>query len=256
MWRATCPTPKPDAGPGTDPAAGAAAEAAARIGGVRQLPFPVDVKYARSVNENYQELRRLRISSILVALLWIAGGVAAAIFGSGGWYILAAALVVMGVGSIVMAYLLPRKVGSIKQQYERSQLVGAVLAEKRRHGVTLLGLVNVSRTGDVDPVYALVTRTATAVTGHPMVVGAKIPCVAVLQDRSSRYRGASWQTASLMPLSWGTKDKSVIGQGQSLIAGYEWDLLQRSIARAAEVDKSPNQMILLSNRDLPDALRD
>lgn len=222
---------------------------------MRQLSFPVDVKYAKGVNENYQELRRLRISSILVALLWVAGGVVAAVLGSGGWYILAVVLIAMGVGSIIMAFLLPRKVGSIKHQYEHSQLVGALLADKRRHGVTLLGLVNASRTGDEDPVYALVTRNATAVTGHPAVVGAKIPCVAVLQDRTRRRSGAAWETASLMPLSWATTDKSVIGQAQSMIEGYEWDLLQRSLGRTAEVDKQPNQMILLSKRDLPEALR-
>ncbi|MDN5759594.1 MAG: DUF3239 domain-containing protein, partial [Tomitella sp.] len=191
-----------------------------------------------------------------VALLWVAGGVAAAVLGSGGWYILAAAFIAMGVGSIVIAYLLPRKVGSIPNQYARNPLVGAVLAEKRRHGVTLLGLVNVSRRGDEEPAYALVTRTATAVTGHPSVIGAKIPCVAVLQDRSSRRKGDTWQNASLMPLSWGTKDKSVIAEGASDIPGYEWDLLARSIPRTAEVDKQSSQMLLLADRDLPKALRE
>ncbi len=222
---------------------------------MRQLPFTVDVQHAKSVNENYQELRRLRVSSIVVALLWIAGGVVAAVLGSGAWYVLAAALIVMGVGSVVLAFLLPRKVGSIPEQYAHSQLVGAVLAQKRRHGITLLGLVNVSRTGDEHPAYALVTRTASAVTGHPSVVGAKIPCVAVLQDRSRRRRTATWETASLMPLSWGTKDKSVIGEGQSLIAGYEWDLLKKNIDRTDEVDAQRDGILLLADRDLPQALR-
>lgn len=223
---------------------------------MRTLSFPVDTKYAKSVNENHQELRRLRVSSGLTALLWIAGGAAAAVFGSGGWYVLAAVLIVLGVGSIATAFILPLKVGTLKQQYARSELVGAVLADKRRHGVTLLGLVNVSKGGDSDPIYALVTRTATAVTGHPTIVGAKIPCVAVLQDRSSRRKGPNWQTASLMPLAWGTKDKSVIAQGTSDVPGYEWDLLSRSIPRTEYVDRQKERMLLLAKSELPGPLRE
>ena len=222
---------------------------------MRNLSFPLDLKYAKSNNENYAELRRLRISALIVAVGLLAGGIALFLLGSGVLDLIGIALVIISVATAALWFILPRKVGSIEHQYASSPLVGSLLADKRQHGVTLLGLVNVSRDPDANPRYALVTRTAPPIIGHPSVVGAKIPCAAVLADRTSTPQGDTWDTASLMPISWGTKDKSVIARASGEIQNYEWDLLKRSLPRAEEVRATKNQLVLLATEELPHALR-
>ncbi len=222
---------------------------------MRNLSFPLDLKHAQSNNENYAELRRLRVSALMVSVALLAGGIAFFLLGSGLLYLIGIALVAISFGTASMWFILPRKVGSMAHQYASSPLVGALLAAKRQHGITLLGLVNVSRDPDNHPRYALVTRTCQSIMGHPSVVGAKIPCAAVLADRTTKPQGDTWDTASLMPISWGTKDKSVIARATGEIEGYEWDLLKRSLPRVEDIRTTPNQMVLLATDELPHALR-
>lgn len=222
---------------------------------MRNLSFPLDLKYAKSNNENYSELLRLRVSALIASAALLAGGIALFLLGGGVLDIVGIALVAIALATVSLWFILPRKVGTIESQYAASPLVGAVLAAKRKHGITLLGLVNVSREPDTHPRYALVTRTATAVSGHPSVVGAKIPCAAVLADRTSKPQGETWDTASLMPIAWGTRDKAVIARATGEIQNHEWDLLKRSLPRLEEVRVTRNQLVLLATEELPHALR-
>ena len=222
---------------------------------MRNLSFPLDLSYAKSNNENYAELRRLRVSTLIVSVALLAGGIALFLLGSGLLDIVGIALVVISLGTASLWFILPRKVGSIEHQYATSPLVGSILAAKRQHGVTLLGLVNVSRDPDQNPRYALVTRTSPPIVGHPSVVGAKIPCAAVLADRTTKPQGDTWDTASLMPISWATKDKSVIARATGEIESAEWDLLKRSLPRVEEVRTTRNQLVLLATEELPHVLR-
>lgn len=222
---------------------------------MRNLSFPLDLKHAKSNNENYAELRRLRVSAMIVSVLLFAGGVALFLLAGGVWDIVGVALIVIGLATASLWFILPRKVGSIESQYASAPLVGAILAAKRQHGVTLLGLVNVSREPEKNPRYALVTRTCPPIVGHPSVVGAKIPCAAVLADRTTKPTGDTWDSASLMPISWGTKDKSVIARATGEIDGLEWDLLKRSLPRVEEIRTTENQMVLLATAELPHILR-
>lgn len=222
---------------------------------MRNLSFPLDLSFAKSNNENYTELRRLRVSALIVSVAFLAGGIALFLLGSGLMDIVGIALVLIGLATVSLWFILPRKVGSIEHQYASSPLVGAMLAEQRKHGVTILGLVNVSRDPDNKPRYALVTRTAQPIIGHPSVVGAKIPCAAVLADRTSKPQGETWQTASLMPIAWGTKDKSVIARATGEVTVAEWDLIKRSLPRMDEVRATRDQMVLLATAELPHVLR-
>lgn len=222
---------------------------------MRNLSFPLDLKHAKSSNENYTELRRLRVSALIVAVALLAGGIALFTLGSGVLTMIGVALVLIAVATASLWFILPRKVGSIAHQYASGPLVGAMLADKRKHGVTILGLVNVSREPDTKPRYALVTRTSQPILGHPSVVGAKIPCAAVLADRTSKPQGDTWQTASLMPISWGTKDKAVIARATSEITVAEWDLIKRSLPRVDEIRVTRDQMVLLATEELPHILR-
>src|SRR5690625_2759010 len=126
--------------------------------GVRTLSFDVDVSHARKVNENYAELRRLRISSLIVGAAVAIGGILMVVFSSGAWMALGALLILLGMAAGSMYLYLPRKVGTIEDQYLDSELVGAVVASTRRTGYTLVGLVNVSRKPDAEPIYAIVAR--------------------------------------------------------------------------------------------------
>lgn len=222
---------------------------------MRTLSFDVDVSHARKVNENYAELRRLRLSSLIVGAVVAVGGILMVVFSSGGWMVLGALLVLLGMAAGSMYLYLPRKVGTIEDQYLDSELVGAVVASTRKTGYTLVGLANISRTPDTEPIYAIVARAVPVTVGRTPAVGAKIPCVAVLADRNSRPEEPHWQSASLMPISWGTTDDKVIARAMSMITGPEWDLIGRFRDQADEIRTSRAQMRVLARQELPRALR-
>ncbi len=222
---------------------------------MRTLSFDVDVSHARKVNENYAELRRLRISSLIVGAAVAIGGILMVVFSSGGWMALGALLILLGMAAGSMYLYLPRKVGTIEDQYLDSELVGAVVASTRRTGYTLVGLVNVSRKPDAEPIYAIVARGVSLTAGKAPAVGAKVPCAAVLADRNSRPEEPHWQSASLMPISWGTTDAKVIARATSMITGPEWDLIGRFRDQADEIRTSREQMRILARQELPHALR-
>ncbi|MDG3011728.1 DUF3239 domain-containing protein [Rhodococcus sp. D2-41] len=222
---------------------------------MRNLSFPLDLNHAKSVNENHTEVRRLRISALIVAALLIAGAVLSFVFGSTWVVVLGVILAVFAVGAIFLSFWLPRQVGTLASLYAKGELVPAVIAEKRPRGVTLLALVNVSKHPDTDPRYALVTRSVSNLPGHNWAVGAKIPSAAVLGDRTSRGPQDVWQLAGPMPIAWGTRDRAVIARGIAEIPAWEWAFLARNTKRFKEVDAAPARLLALQARELPTEMR-
>ncbi|MDZ7928769.1 MAG: DUF3239 domain-containing protein [Rhodococcus sp. (in: high G+C Gram-positive bacteria)] len=174
---------------------------------MRKFEFPVDVAHAKSVNETFTELRRLRSSAALTAVFLIALG-AWFIWIAAPWsYILGAVFLIGAATSLWVMLWAPRKMGSIESQYAAGDLVPAVVAEKLPGGAILLALVDIAKPEVDEPHYVLITRVVRALPGHAVERGAQVPAVSVLADRGRNTGGRTWQLASAMPIAWGTTDQ-------------------------------------------------
>lgn len=222
---------------------------------MRRFEFPVDRLHAKAVNETLGDLRRLQWSAALMAVLLGGGAAWMFVLGHPWSYILGVVLAICALTSLFMVVWTPRKVGSIEDLYAKGDLVPAVVSEVHPRGYTLLSLVDVAKPGATKPHYALAARTVRALPGKSYAVGAKLPSVSVLGDRGSRSGGETWQMVSFMPVSWGTRDATVLTKASAAIDDVEWKLLSKSIARSEKVRGSDGQFVLLDPAELPDELR-
>ncbi|MGV8873842.1 MAG: DUF3239 domain-containing protein [Rhodococcus sp. (in: high G+C Gram-positive bacteria)] len=222
---------------------------------MRKFQFPVDVAHAKSVNETFTELRRLRASAALTAAVLIALG-AWFIWIATPWsYILGAVFCIGAATSLWVMLWVPRKMNSIESQYAAGDLVPAMVAEKLPSGAILLALVDIAKPGVDEPHYALITRVVRALPGHALERGVKVPSVSVLADRGRNTVGRTWQLVSVMPIAWGTDDPTVIARATEEVTEGEWALLHANIGLSEKVRTSKNQQLLVDPADLPDDLR-
>lgn len=222
---------------------------------MRKFEFPVDVAHAKSVNETFTELRRLRSSAALTAVFLIALG-AWFIWIAAPWsYILGVVFLIGAVTSLWVMLWAPRKMGSIESQYAAGDLVPAVVAEKLPGGAILLALVDIAKPEVDEPHYVLITRIVRALPGHAVERGAQVPAVSVLADRGRNTGGRTWQLASAMPIAWGTTDPTVLARAAREITEGEWALLHANIGLSEKVRTAKNQQLLIDPADLPDDLR-
>ncbi|TQF74193.1 DUF3239 domain-containing protein [Rhodococcus spelaei] len=223
---------------------------------MRSFEFPVDHAHAKSVNETLGDVRRLRWSSIITALLFAALAVWLFTLAHPWSYIVGVVIALIALTSLWMAYWAPRKVGSIEALYAKGELVPAVVAVPRPRGATLLALVNTAKPSADRPHYALVTRNIRTLPGHSLThVGERVPSISVLSDRSTKSASDTWQMVSPMPIAWGTRDPKVLRRAAEQISGAEWKLLAKSIPLAEDVPRAENQQIPIAAADLPDNLR-
>ncbi len=222
---------------------------------VRRFEFPVDLPHAKSVNQTLAEVRSLRLSGIVVALLCAGGAAWLLTLGRPWAYIVGAVLVVAALTSAWVALWAPRKVGSVQDLYHESPLVPAVVSEVRPRGLTLLALVDIAKPGTADRRYALVTRNVQAVPAHQKRVGERVPCVAVLSDRTTRNTTGSWQMVSPMPIAWGTRDAKVLREATDAIGDAEWTLLKNKVGLSEKVSATDDHRLVLDRSDLPGELR-
>lgn len=222
---------------------------------VRRFQFPVDVAHAASVNETMADVRRLRVSAIVTAVVLIA--VAAWFFWMAHpWsYILGAVFLIAAATSLWVTVWAPRKVGAVEDLYAKGQLIPAVIAETRPRGVTILALLDIAKPDAEARHYALVTRSIRALPGHELVEGELVPSIAVLADRTTNTTGDTWQMVSPMPIAWGTTDVSVIERATAEISEPEWSLLLANIGLSEKVRAADNQQLLVDPHDLPEDLR-
>lgn len=222
---------------------------------MRLFEFPVDLSHAKSVNQTLADVRHLRWSSIIVALVCAAGAVGLIVLGQPWAYIVGAVLAVAAVTSAWVAMWAPRKVGTIEELYHNSPLVPALVAAKRARGYTLLALVDIAKPETSARHYALVTRNVSVIPGHRTAIGEQVPCVAVLSDRTSRNTSGMWQMVGPMPIAWGTRDKGVLAQAAATISGAEWKLLKDKLKLVHEVDATDERRLELDAKDIPAELR-
>ncbi|WP_230595951.1 DUF3239 domain-containing protein [Rhodococcoides fascians] len=222
---------------------------------MRRFDFPVDVAHANSVNETMGDVRRLRVSAVVTAVVLIA---AAAWFFwlAHPWsYILGAVFLITAATSLWVTVWAPRKVGTVEDLYAEGGLVPAVIAETRARGVTLLALIDIAKPDANASHYALVTRSIRSLPGHELVEGELVPSISVLSDRSKNAISDTWQMVAPMPIAWGTTDASVIERATAEISEAEWALLVANIGLSPKVRQSDNQQLLVDPHDLPDELR-
>ena len=222
---------------------------------MRRFEFPVDLPHAKAVNQTLADVRRLRWSALFVALACTAGAVGLVLLGQSWSYIVAAVLVVAAVTSVWVGLWAPRKVGTVEQLYRDSPLVPAVVAAKRARGLTLLALVDIAKPETSTRHFALVTRNVEAVPGHRVAIGERVPCVAVLSDRTTRNDSGMWQMVGPMPIAWGTRDRKVIADAVAQIPEAEWRVLKDKLKMVGEVDATDERRLELASKDLPPELR-
>ncbi|MFY2786916.1 DUF3239 domain-containing protein [Rhodococcus sp. KRD162] len=222
---------------------------------MRKFQFPVDVAHAKSVNETFTELRRLRTSAAVTAVFLIALG-AWFIWIATAWsYILGAVFCIGAATSLWVMVWAPRKMGSIESRYAAGDLVPSVVAEKLPDGALLLALIDIGKPGVDEPYYVLITRRVRALPGHAMERGAQVPSVSVLADRGRNKGGRTWQLVSVMPIAWGTTDQAVLARATDAITEGEWALLHANIGLSEKVRTSKNQQLLIDRAELPEDLR-
>ncbi|WP_207890789.1 DUF3239 domain-containing protein [Rhodococcus sp. Eu-32] len=221
---------------------------------MRQFQFPVDVAHAKSVNETMADVRRLRVSAIVTAVVLIGAGIWFFWLAHPWSYILGAVFLITAATSLWVTVWAPRKVGTVEDLYAKGGLVPAVIAEKRARGVTLLALVDIAKPDADTRHFALVTRSIRTLPGHELVEGELVPSISVLADRNKNTIGDTWQMVSPMPIAWGTTDKTIIARATAEISDEEWALLVANIGLSAKVREADNQQLLVDPHDLPDDL--
>lgn len=207
------------------------------------------------MNETIADVRRLRVSAIVTAVILAATGVWLFWLAHTWSFVLGAVLLVTAAASLWVTVWAPRKVGTVDQLYAEGALVPAIIAEKNARGVTLLALIDIAKPDAGSRHFALVTRSVRSLPGHELVEGELVPSVSVLADRNRKHAGETWQMVSPMPIAWGTTDMTVIERATDAIAEPEWALLVANIGMSAKVRSAENQQLLLDPRDIPEGLQ-
>lgn len=207
----------------------------------RLADVPVDDAWVRKNNESLAEVRRLQWSAGLLGVIVLAAGIAVLVLsGMEPWaWIVAVMAGAFALGCLAMIGYIPRKMGSMQRTYAESELIPAIIAEVRPRGVTLLALADrtVDRTAGKLP--ALVSRACGEIAGHESRVGERVPCIAVVGNRSARGGDNLYQFISPMPVAWATPDKAVLRRLIAQIPAAEWETLRQNLGRVGEVSARP-----------------
>jgi hypothetical protein len=221
---------------------------------VRRFEFPVDRAHAKAVNETIADLRRVAVTSIVLALV-LGGGAVWLMSVMRAWaYILAVVLAMGAATALWVAIWAPRRLGGIERLYTEGALVPAVVTGTPKRGLILLALIDIGKPGTT-PQYALVTRKVKTLPGHKTEPGERVPSVSVRSDRSPRPAADSLQQVIPMPIAWATTDADVIARAAAEIDESEWKLLSDNLALADRVRRATNKRVILDPKTLPRSLR-
>lgn len=203
----------------------------------RLTDIPVDDAWVRKHNENLFEVRRLQWSAAILGVLVLAAGVATVVLsGRASWgWIVGAMAALFALGSLAMIVYIPRKMGSMQESYATSELVPAIIADVRPRGLTLLALVDRAVDRRAGGMPALTVRSCEKLEGHDVKVGERVPCVAVVGNRSARGTDNTYHFISPMPVAWATSDKAVLRRVEKEIPAGEWEKLRQNLDRYDEV---------------------
>ena len=209
--------------------------------------FNAEEGYARKHNEFFRDAKRAQISAALLALiLVIIIGVVFAI--KGVVLISIAAAIILGVFallSLALIPVLPKKMGTPQEYYDAYHLVPAVIAEVNARDIFLLAYVDAAAEPEARGTQpALAGRVVTSVPGVRREVGARVPSMAVLGNRSFRSQH-TYEEISPMPVAWGTSDQEVWRKAEQAIPERDWKKIEKGIDRLAEVKRTKRNLLLL-----------
>ncbi|EYT63076.1 hypothetical protein H483_0108920 [Dietzia sp. UCD-THP] len=213
----------------------------------RLADFPVDEAWVRKNNESLAEVRRLQWSAGVLGVVVLAAGAGMLLYSelaAWGW-IVATVAGVFAIGCLAMIWYIPRKMGSMAHTYATSELVPAIVAEVRPRGVTLLALVDRAVDRSAGTLPALAVRSCEKIPGHDARVGERVPCVAVVGNRSARGADNLYQFISPMPVAWATPDAAVLRRLTREIPAGEWESLRQKLDRVDEVSQTPTNLLPL-----------
>ncbi|MFN3602042.1 MAG: DUF3239 domain-containing protein [Dietzia sp.] len=213
----------------------------------RLTDFPVDDAWVRKNNESLAEVRRLQWSAGILGVVVLAAGTGMLLYSdlsAWGW-IIAAVAGLFAIGCLAMIGYIPRKMGSMAHTYATSELVPAIVAEVRPRGFTLLALVDRTVDRSAGKLPALAVRSCEKIPGHDVRVGERVPCVAVVGNRSARGGDNLYQFISPMPVAWATPDPAVLRRVAREIPAGEWETLRQNLDRVGEVSASPTNLLPL-----------
>ena len=213
----------------------------------RLAQIPVNDAWARKHNQNLGEVRRLQWSAAILGVVVLAAGIVT-LTSSGmaawAWIVLVMAAA-FAIGCLAMIFYIPRRMGSVQSTYDTSEVIPAVIAEVRPRGVTLLALADQAVERSAGGIPVLVARPCAPIEGVPSKIGQRVPCVAVVGNRSARGRDNLYQFVSPMPVAWATPDKAVWREAAKLVPEGEWETLRQNIDRVGEVVAEVSRMVPL-----------
>ncbi|WP_333617947.1 DUF3239 domain-containing protein [Dietzia sp.] len=206
----------------------------------RLFDFPVDNSWARKNNENLGEIRRLQVAGGVLAVACLVGAVLLVLLtGQAPLAVVVAVLLVLfALGFAAMIFYIPKKMGAIDETYKRSELVPGIVSSVHKHVLTITALVDQSVDRSKGSTPALATVSCQKLPGHEGKEGERVPCVAVVGNRSARGKANTYDFINPMPIAWGTPDASVIKRAIKSIPDAEWDLLRKNSGRFQEVQKT------------------
>ena len=76
-------------------------------------------------------------------------------------------------------------------------------------------------------------------------MGERVPCVAVVGNRSARGGDNLYQFISPMPVAWATSDKAVLRRLEKEIPSGEWERVRQNLDRVDEVSATPTSLLPL-----------
>lgn len=213
----------------------------------RLADFPVDDAWVRKNNESLTEVRRLQWSAGILGVVVLAAGLGVLVysgFEAWGW-IVGVMAGMFALGCLAMIGYIPRKMGSMAHTYATSELVPAIVAEVRPRGLTLIALVDRAVDRSAGKLPALVARSCEKIPGHDRKVGERVPCVAVVGNRSARGRDNLYEFISPMPIAWATPDAAALRRLTREIPAGEWETVRQNLDRVTEVMGSPASILPL-----------
>ncbi len=212
---------------------------------MKVFKFEVDEAFAKKNNEMLKDTKRLQLSAFLLAAILIAGAAALFLWVSGAWVpLVAGAMIVGAVISVILAFVVPRQVGTAQDLYDRYPLVPAVVAEVKERDFIIMALVNTNVDPDRPPRWGAAIRNVSRVNGLTPKLGAKLPAVAV-QGRRSMGDQDHWDEISPMPIAWGTPDKEVVETARKAIPQDQWDKLERARKKLKDVKATRFNLLML-----------
>lgn len=208
--------------------------------------FTVDETHTKSANEYYRDARRLQISSGVFSLVLLAIALLMMVFLNHTPWVVGGAIGVLAIAVLYIGvtFQIKRQIKEPQELYDSCPLAPAMIAEVNERTMTLMALVDTRQNLETGhPERALTIRTVTAISGAPRRVGAHVPAIAV--GGAHKTRADHFDEVTPVPISWSTRDASVVRKAEQAIPGEEWNLLKANLDRVEEVRATKRDLLVL-----------